>query len=121
MNLINGSVWRKWDLQGCTRMYTGYKGSTLSKEQIGKLNVLTGISKERINSEHKDLTDEEYASLYIEYLVNYSDINVVVIAKHNTAVGTQAILDYLESMQDSEGRYAELVVMPGVEIGCSDR
>jgi hypothetical protein len=122
-NYPKGSEWRKWDLQACTRFYTHYQGSSFSAEQLDNLNRLTGIDKSKINSEHQDLTDEEYAKLYVEYLVNYTDLALIAIANHNTGKGIQEILDYLSSKQndDKDNPYNRLNILPGVEIGASDR
>ena len=117
-----GSTWRKWDLQACTRAYCNYEGPTLNSEQLNRLQALTGIEKAKIQSKHESLTDEEYAKLYIEYLIEYTDLDVIGIADHNTGRGIQAILNYLTEKRKSDpSRYSRLNILPGVEFGADDK
>jgi len=118
-----GSEWRKWDLQVGTKYYTNYRGISLSPEQTNKLIELTGLSSTQINSDHKNLTDEEYAKIFVEYILNFTDVAVVAITNHNTGKGIQEILNYLNSKKDSNSNnvYNELTIFPGVEIGGCDR
>jgi ABC-type lipoprotein export system ATPase subunit len=90
---------------------------------LSHLHGLTGLSKDRINSEHKDVTDEEFARLYVEFLVHCTDLAVVTVTNHNTGNGIQAILDYLDkkATNESNPRYRELHIFPGVEIGANDK
>ena len=120
-NFEKGSEWGKWDLQACTREYTAYKGITLEKEQVNKLKELTKLESNQIQSDHKNLTDKEYAKLYVEYLVNFTDLTLVGIANHNTGKGLQSILNYLENKQQENDYYKKLTILPGVEIGGADR
>lgn len=119
-----GSEWRKWDLQVGTKHYTNYNGITLDNVKTDHLTRLTGLASAQINSDHAGLTDEEYAKLFVEYFVHYSEIDVIAIANHNTGLGIQEILDYLESKRDyndPDNLYNKKVVFPGVEIGAADR
>lgn len=119
-----GSEWRKWDLQACTKSYCSYKGPTFSKAILGKLHKLTGIEKKKISSNHEQITNNDYAKIFIEYLVNFSDIDVIGITNHNTGEEIDEILKYLASKKDysnPKNIYNRLTIFPGVEIGCNDR
>ncbi len=119
-----GSEWRKWDLQVGTKHYTNYKGPTLEKDIVEKLVILTGLSTLQINSTHQELNDKEYAKLFVEYFVNFSKIDVIAIANHNTGQGIQEIIDYLFSKKDksdTENIYNDKYIFPGVEIGSHDQ
>jgi len=118
-----GIEWRKWDLQACTKHYCNYKGPSFSATQLNKLQSLTRLPKEKINTDHVNLTDEDYASLYVEYLLHFSDIEVLAITNHNCGKGIQAIMNYLASKQDgsSDNIYNRLNIFPGVEVTTSDK
>ena len=119
-----GSEWRKWDLQVCTNKYTNYNGITLTGKTLKKVKELTGLTSEKINSDHKNISNEDYAKLYIEYLVNFTDINVIAITNHNTGEGIQEIITYLKSKQnykEKDNTYNNFKIFPGVEIGGNDR
>lgn len=120
--LFRGSQWRKWDLQACTKHYSNYHGLNLPTEQLNTLATLTGLPKDKINSDHKALSNEEFARLYVEYLASFTDLSVVAITNHNTGEGIQAILDYLATKaQQDNSRYRELQIFPGVEITANDK
>jgi len=119
-----GSIWRKWDLQTCTNYYCNYNGPSFLSEQIEKLHELTGIPKDKIQSKHEDVTDEEFAKVYIEYLINYTNLDVIAITNHNTGKGIQAILEFLDSKKDTtqnDNKYNRLNLFSGVEVGASDK
>lgn len=121
-NLSPGSTWRKWDLQACTKHYSNYCGPTLTPEQLELLSSQTCLPKEKINSAHREVSDEEYAKIYVEYLAHFTDLSVVAITNHNTGHGLEAILNYLAAKAAcTEERYKNLHIFPGVEIGASDK
>ena len=95
MNNI-GSKWRKWDLQVGTKDYTRYKGVQFFGEKLTKLCELTGLSEQQINGNHKDLSNIDYAKLFVEHFVHYNDTDVISLANHNSGEGIQEILDYLK-------------------------
>ena len=120
--LFRGSQWRKWDLQACTQHYSNYHGLNLPTEQLNTLATLTGLPKDKINSDHKTVSNEEFARLYVEYLASLTDLSVVAITNHNTGEGIQTILDYLaEKAQQDNSRYRQLQIFPGVEITANDK
>lgn len=121
--LSRGSIWRKWDLQGCTNHYCNYGGLNLQPAQLELLATLTGLAKDQINSDHRTVSDDEFARLYVEYLAHCTDLAVVAITNHNTGRGIQAIMDFLhtKAREDANPRYRELHIFPGVEIGVSDK
>jgi len=124
MNSKKGSQWRKWDLQVGTNKYTNYNGPILDPNQLTKLKLLTGLDKSVINSKHNTISNEDYAKLFVEYFVNFTDINVIAITNHNTGEGIDEILNYLNSKKnpnDSSNIYKERVIFPGVEVGGNDR
>lgn len=117
-----GSTWTKWDLQVATRYYNNYSGISLTPSDTAKITAVTGLTSAQINSNHKSLTDEEYAKLYVEYIALLTDISVVAIMNHNTGKGIQAVRDYLLKRRVTQGgRYLEMEIFPGVEIGTSDK
>lgn len=120
LDFSKGSQWGKWDLQACTNHYTEYNGPTLTTEQLDYLNQKTAIEKVKISSKHDKLTDEEYAKIYIEYLVKFTDLNVIAITNHNTGKGLQAIIDYLKTKKE-DPLYNRLHIFPGVEILATDK
>jgi hypothetical protein len=118
-----GSQWCKWDLQVATNKYTHYEGITLDHETSRDLARLSSLTVAQINSDHSSLTNDEYARLFVEYIVNFTDLSVVAIMNHNTGDGVQEILDYLNLKQykATPSRYKEVKIFPGVEIGGNDR
>jgi len=119
-----GSVWRKWDLQVATNHYTNYGGLQIDGASFDKIVNLTGLTPAQINSDHRNLSDVEYAKLFIEYLVHISPVNAVAIMNHNTGKGIHEIINYLQSKQDFSVKnniYNDHIVFPGVEIGGCDR
>lgn len=122
---IRGSEWLKWDLQVGTKYYTHYKGLSITdKDKLTNLVGLTGLDAAQINSKHEQLDDEEYAKLFVEYYVKYTDVNVIGIANHNTGKGIDEIIQYLESKKDYSNLsniYNQKYIFPGVEIGACDK
>ena len=122
---IRGSEWLKWDLQVGTKYYTHYKGlSVTDKDKLANLVDLTGLDAGQINSKHEQLDDRKYAKLFVEYYVNYTDVNVIGIANHNTGKGIDEIIKYLESKKDYSNLsniYNHKYIFPGVEIGACDK
>jgi|GEM_PF-1442265 len=119
-----GSEWRKWDLQACTNMYNNYSGLGLSSDDLERMHNLTGLDKSIINSDHKNISHDDFAKIFVEYLTHFTDLDVVAITNHNTGEGIDEILAYLNSKKDnddSENPYNRLNIFPGVEIGCNDR
>ncbi|MEA4967683.1 MAG: hypothetical protein VB048_06150 [Bacteroidaceae bacterium] len=122
INYPRGSEWRKWDLQACTKEYTSYNGPTLDSNALDILFHKTGLAKDIINSKHATLSNEDYAKLYVEYLINFTDLSVVAITNHNTGEGIQEIIDYLEiKKKENPSNYNRLTIFPGVEVGGNDR
>ena len=95
-----GSIWRKWDLQVGTRNYTRYKGVHFGTEKLNTLCTLTGLNPEKINSNHKEMTNEEYAKLFVEHFVHYNEMDVIAFANHNCGEGIEEILAYLNKKKD---------------------
>ncbi len=95
-----GSLWRKWDLQVATKHYINYTGISLSAEHVDTLKLLTGLSAQQINSDHQSLSGEDYAKLFVEFLANLTDIKAIAIMNHNTGLGIQEIIEYLNSKKD---------------------
>jgi ABC-type cobalamin/Fe3+-siderophores transport system ATPase subunit len=118
-----GSQWFKWDLQVATNKYTHYEGITLDSQKATELSELTSLSVSQINSDHSSLNNEQYAKLFVEYILNCTDLSAVAIMNHNTGDGIQEILDYLcaKQVEFPNSHYTRLKIFPGVEIGCSDR
>lgn len=118
-----GSVWRKWDLQVGTNIYTRYKGVNLEGTKLVELCELSGLSRNQINSDHKKLSDEDYAKLFVEHFVHYNEMDVIALANHNSGRGIQEILKYLNLQKKSKpnSKYTEKFIFPGIEIGGNDK
>lgn len=118
-----GSIWRKWDLQVGTKFYNRYTGVTFYGDKLEHLVELTRLTSQQINSDHKNLNNEEYAKLFVEHFVHYSDIDVIGLANHNSGEGIEEILTYLKDKKklNPDSKYSIKSIFPGTEVGGNDR
>jgi ABC-type cobalamin/Fe3+-siderophores transport system ATPase subunit len=113
VNYLEGSIWRKWDLQVQTRLDKGYKcfgNNALTDDQLNQLAALTGLEKTAITSQEKSMSAEDYAKLFVAYVTTYTDISVVAVTDHNTGKELDALIAEAEK---TEGK---LTILPGVEV-----
>ncbi|WP_405198836.1 TrlF family AAA-like ATPase [Christiangramia sp. LLG6405-1] len=118
-----GSIWRKWDLQVGTKDYTRYTGVQFTGEKLSNLCDLTGLNEQQINGNHKDLSNDDYAKLFVEHFIHYNDTDVISLANHNTGEGIEEILSHLKlrKAENQESIYTDKFIFPGIEIGGNDR
>jgi predicted ATPase len=108
-----GSIWRKWDLQVQTRLDKGYRclgNNTLTEDQLNRLTALTGLTKAQITAQEKNISSEEYAKLFVSYLLAFTDISAIAVTDHNTGAELDALL------AEAEKTDGKLTILPGVEV-----
>jgi len=112
-NYNRGSLWRKWDLQVQTRLDKNYKclgNDSLTEADLQTLIQASGLTKQEITSQERQLSPEKYAKLFIKYVTKFTDIRVLAITDHNRGDDLDSILNEAASTQ------GEIVVFPGVEV-----
>lgn len=112
-NYNRGSLWRKWDLQVQTRSDKNYKClgvDTLSEDDLKTLIQVTGLTKQEITSQEKQLAPDKYAKLFVKYVTQFTDIEVIAITDHNNGDNIDSLMDEAAATQ------GKLIIFPGVEV-----